>query len=169
LPRPPASPDEKTVKKEPGIGILFLALAVLSVRTGSSQQIVVGGSLSKTFSNADLVGGAGTDFENQWENSADELYLDIDGESSSWTISVSKTNGPWNPHLSVSIKRIDNGLENNPTLAGGMSYLPLFDMSQIFYTGTGSASQVRHRFRLSGLSVQVPPGNYYTTVMFTIM
>lgn len=120
---------------------------------------VFGAPWPATFGSAQLLAGAGTDFD---DPVASDVLIAV--------LSISNTGGgPWNlkvaldgglpqlpPGLAISLKR--GGGSGEVGLSDGLAYRALTNDLQTFFSGAGDYDSVEILLRLDGLTVQVPPG-----------
>ena len=57
----------------------------------------------------------------------------------------------------------------NGTITGGASYVELTSVDTDLFTGSGDRISVAVQYKLTGVSVQVSPDIYNTSIIFTIV
>ena len=117
-----------------------------------------------------LMGGAGTDLIDMYESNSDATLLDIrfPKKDELWRFDVRKSDTTWFSDLSLYIRRTGSG-SGSGSISGGNSYIEILDMDREFFSGNGHLNNIPLQYKLSGVSVQVPPGTYSTTVIFTLV
>ena len=151
---------------------LLLRLVLSAALAGSlgAISITVSGSWSATIDVSSLQGGAGSDLVPSVESPLNGTALSVkQSRQQSWQITVRKIDGTWFPALALAVERTSNGSGGSGTVTGGTAYLNVTSVEQVLFTGRGNRSNIDLRFRLSGLSVNVPPSTYSTTVVYTIV
>jgi hypothetical protein len=149
--------------------LLRLVLAAAVAGSLSAISISVSGSWSTVIDVSDLQGGAGTNLVPSQESPLNGSSLTVSQASGlNWQVSVRKIDGTWPSGLGLAVERTSNG-SGSGSIAGGTAYLTVTSTDQSFFTGRGNRSTVYLRFQLSGLSVNIPPSTYSTTVIYTVV
>ena len=89
------------------------------------------------------------------------------GNSNPWRINVRKSDGSWNSQFSLEIERTSDG-SGNGTITPDPGFIQVTDTDSVFITGTGNRRDMNCLYRLSNITLLVPPGNYSTTIIFTL-
>ena len=152
------------MKKLLGVVVLF-ALFVSHAEAGT-LDISASGGWTMTVNASDLTSGAGSNIKDK-ESGSGATLLTISGTGFVWKVNVSRSDTSWNGNLTLYLKRTSDGTGSG-FVAGGTSYIPIGTTSSQFFTGSGSKSNIAVQYKL-GSSVSVPPGNYSTTVTFTVV
>lgn len=132
---------------------------------------LAGGSWGPTIGAGNLTAGAGSNLSTTYTSSADLLSLTISGatgDADNWRVDVHRNDAVWNPGLTVSVKRTSDGLGPG-FISGGDVFLPVDATDSSFFTGAGNRSDISVQYRLGGVSLQVPPNTYSTTIVFTVV
>ena len=129
-------------------------------------SITATGSWSQTIDASNLTGGAGTDLNSTYYSAYDAVKINISA-TANWEVAVKKINGNWHSSLLLSVKRSSDGTGAG-SISGGTAYLEVTDIDQSFFSGNKSRNNVCVQFRLTGVSIQVPPGVYTATVYYTV-
>jgi hypothetical protein len=149
--------------------LLRLVLAAAAAGSLGAISITVSGSWSVVIDASDLQGGPGTDLVSTQESPLNGSALSVSQASGlNWQVTVRRIDGTWPSGLSLSAKRTSNGTGTG-SISGGTTYLNLTTIDQSFFTGRGNRSTVYLRFQLSGLSVNIPPSAYSTTIVYTVV
>ncbi len=81
---------------------------------------------------------------------------------------VRRSDTLWHGNLVLSVRRTGNGSGSRAPI-GGETYQAVSLADTTFYSGAGNHANVPVQFMISGVSVQVPPNSYSTTVTFTVV
>jgi hypothetical protein len=128
-------------------------------------------SISATGSWNETIGSpppaAGSDLPNTCESASNAISINITSTSGNWGLTVRKIDSKWHDNLHLYIKRASNGTGTG-TISGGSSYQEVTDIYQNFFSGNSDRNNVSVQFELTGVSIQVPPDTYTTTVYYTV-
>ena len=130
-------------------------------------SITATGSWSETIDASDLQAGAGSDLISTYESAADTVSIDITATSGNWGLDVKKIDTNWHSNLHLHVKRTSDGTGSG-TISGGDSYQEVTDIDQSFFSGNSDRSNVNVQLKLTGVSIQVPPDTYTTTIYYTV-
>jgi len=130
-------------------------------------SITATGNWSETIDASDLTAGAGSNLIDTYQSAADAVSMDIAATSGNWKLDVKKINSNWHDNLHLYIQRTSDGTGPG-SISGGDSYLEVTDIDITFFSGNGDRSNVNVRLKLTGVSVQVPPGVYTAAVYYTV-
>jgi hypothetical protein len=150
---------------------VLLRLVLFAALAGGlgAINLTVSGSWSAAIDVSNLQGGAGSDLIPSLESPLNVSTLSVSQASGqNWQVSVRKIDGTWPAGLAMAVKRTSNGTGSG-TIAGGTAYLNVTSVDQTFFTGYGGHSTIYLCFQLSGLSVQIPPSAYSTTLVYTVV
>jgi len=152
------------------LGLLLLALLILSIRIDAHINIYLYGSVSWTITSANLQGGAGTDLVSSYESASNAMRIDIMDalDTDTWTVNINKIDISWHDSLHLWARRTSNG-EGNGAIDGGVSYQEITNIDQIFFTGSAQRQFINVQLKVSGLSVHIPTVNYSTTIYYTVI
>jgi hypothetical protein len=151
---------------------LIAVILILASTSVDAYEIVAVGGWWRMVTSADLVGGAGTDLVSTYEGSANESVLSISGCSEPtdpWRVDVRKTDTNWHGDLALSVRRVSGGDGLGAAPSGGDTYVPVGSENAEFFWGWGDRRDICVQYRLSGMSVRIPPGIYSTTVTYTVV
>jgi hypothetical protein len=124
------------------------------------------GSWFETVSAADLSSGPGSNLVSEYTSPADQATFDV-SDANDWEVHVSRTDTSWSGNARLFIMRSSGGTGSGQ-ITGGTSFSEVTPTSQQLCTGTSGRAGVGLQFRLTGISIQIPPGNYSTTVTLTV-
>lgn len=144
----------------------LLALVICSSGICWAITIAVSGNWSETIDASDLQAGAGSDLIDTYE-STDPITIDILVTAGNWGLDVKKIDGDWHADLHLHAKRTSDGTGSG-SISGGDAYQEITGIDQGFFNGNGDRSSVNVRLKLTGVSIQVPPNVYTTTVYYTV-
>lgn len=149
-----------------------LALAALSARAPAAQaagRITVTGSWSQTINSSNLTGGAGTDLTSAYTSAGNQVLLSISNTvgTHNWNVTVRRVDAVWNSNLNLYVQRTSDGTASAGNVSGGTSYQLVTTSDQLFFTGHNNANNFAVQIQLNGVSLQVPPASYTTTLTFT--
>ena len=129
-------------------------------------------SLSRTIDVSDLQAGAGTDLNPDYYSAANAISIDVSGTTGiedQWRVDVRKVDTTWHSNLHLHTRRTSDGDASPANISGGSSYQEMSGTDQQFFTGEGDIIGIEAQLKLSGVSVQIPPNTYSTTVYFTVV
>lgn len=148
-------------------------LLSLVFATGAEAEIIVSttGDWSLSVGSSDLQSGAGSDLIADYDNAGSPGIISIagtSGDADAWRIDVRRVDLQWDSGLTLRVKRISDGLGGG-SVSGGESYLDIGLADFTFFSGLGDRSGVQVQFQLSGVSLQLPPDTYSTTIVYTVV
>lgn len=111
--------------------------------------------------------------QSEYESDPDSTIVNIINtvESSNWRVSVRASYGAGWPNdvcLSVRPTAAGQGSSESSPIGVGV-YVAVTTSDTLFFESKLDRTGVAIQYRLSGLSVSVPPGTYSTTVTFTVV
>jgi len=89
------------------------------------------------------------------------------GSSDPWNIYIRRSGGNWNSQFTLEIDRTSDG-SGNGTVSPDPGYIQVKETDSLFVLGTGNRKDMNCLYRLSNVTLIVPPGNYSTTIIFTL-
>jgi len=149
--------------------IIFGSIAI-GEKIQAQINITVTGSWSETIDASDLLAGAGSDLINTYESIADAVSISISetsGASDNWRVDVKKVDTNWDSSFYLYVKRTSDG--TGGSVSGGTAYQEITDVDESFFSGSDDVSGIDIQLKLSGVSVQIPPDSYMTTVYYTVV
>jgi len=129
------------------------------------------GSWSDTIDASDLQAGAGSNLIDTYESVAGATVLTISnttGNTDNWRVDVRRTDTAWHSNLHLYVKRTSDG-SGSGSISGGLSYIEITTIDSQFFLGAGDRSGINLKYKLTGMSVSVPPNAYSTTVTYTVV
>lgn len=147
----------------PLLCILLLSGGLWAIR------IRVSGSWAEYIDEADLQGPPGSDLISSYESASDQIEIDIRQTRSNWSVDVRKVDTNWHSGLHLYVKRTSDGSgAPGGSISSGTSYQEVTDTYQAFFSGYRQRSYINIQLRVDGVSIQIPPGTYDTTVYYTV-
>lgn len=158
---------------------ILLSLLILSFSFNARSQNISatpGWNYSVT---SGTISEAGSDYSVSPTSSTNQTLVSITGLAlfgDTYTVRVHKLDSDWNNSLSLQVIRTGAGTVSgfgSGTITGGLSYITLTNVSQVFFSGTSgflstSRNNIPIQYRISGLSVLLPVKTYTTTVVYTV-
>lgn len=153
--------------------LLLAAIPIfLSLFAGAEAiDISAVGSWNETIDDLDLVSGAGSDLKPVYESATDATTLSISGcadNNDTWRVDVKRFDSVWHSDFTLYVKRTSDGAGEGSILGGG-SYVEVKAVDGEFFSGAGDRSGISVQYKLSGMSVRVPPGTYSSTIIYTVV
>lgn len=74
-----------------------------------------------------------------------------------WQVSVKRGGGNWHDDFTLRARKSDG------------PYIPLTTEDCSFFCGQDNLNKMNIQYELSGMSVDIPPGGYWTTVIYTVV
>lgn len=92
----------------------------------------------------------------------------------SWRVDISKVDLNWDSRLRLEVRRTGTGNGTGwwffaPAISNGTVYQQIQNNATPFFQGNGVFTNIPIQYRISGLSVLIPAGNYSTTVVYTLL
>lgn len=147
----------------------FLLLALAGAARGAN--VSSNGFWTEVINASDLVAGAGSDLTSQYENSSGTTTLRIfntGGISGAWRILARRSDGTWHGNFVLSVRRTTNG-NGQGNVTGGTSYIPLTTLDTEIFSGNGNVNNISVQYKLTGMSKNVPPNTYSSSIIFTLL
>lgn len=114
-----------------------------------------------------LVTGAGSNFPAQFESLAGVTTLTITNAPGNWSLKARCVGGHGHGGVAIHVKRTSAGTGSG-TINGGTAYVELGANDAELFTGSEARSGISLQFRLTGLSPDVPPAAYFSSIVFTV-
>jgi len=145
--------------------IFIVIFFSLSRAEAGNVNIAATGGWNFTIDASDLSSGPGSDLADK-DSAPGATLLTVSATGFSWRVDVRKSDTTWNGNLTLNARRTSDGTGSG-LVFGGSSYIPIGSTNSLFFSGSGSRSNIGVQYRLNS-SVRVPPGSYSTTVIYTI-
>jgi hypothetical protein len=150
--------------------VIICALICLAAKA-QAIDITASGAWALTIGAGDLTPGAGSDLTSTYESAVDEVLITISNTAAvddNWRVDVMRTDGTWHGDFALYVQRTGSGTGSG-SISGGLAYQEVGTTDAAFYSGAGDRTGVPIQLKLTGVSVQVPPNIYSTTVMYTVV
>lgn len=146
---------------------LRTTLLLLFALCGTSQaaDLTSSGDWVETITAANLVSGAGSDLQAQFESISGVSTLTISIAPGAWSLRVRVSGG--HGDVTVHVKRTSAG-SGSGSISGGTAYLALTGSDTELFSGSEDRSSVSLQFKLTGLSQNVSPATYLSSIIFTV-
>ena len=163
-----------------GIGVRTLHLIVMAIslfllapgNAWAVLNITVTGSWTETIDKDDLAGGPGSGLTGTYSSAQNVNLITVSGATSNkgdnWQINIKRINTAWNGSLQISARRTSGG-SGPGSVSGGEAFIQVSETDGVFFTGAGNLNGIRVQLQLTGVSLQVPPNQYSTTIQYTII
>jgi hypothetical protein len=145
--------------------ILFFIFAIGQAGAGN-VNITASGGWNFTIGPADLSAGPGSDIADK-DSAPSATLLTVSATGFNWRVDVNRSDTTWNGNLTLNVRRTSDGTGSG-IVSGGGSFIPVGLINSLFFSGSGSRSNMGVQYRQKS-SVKVPPGSYSTTVIYTIV
>ena len=147
-------------------------MAVVGLLPGAlcAITLTVSGSWDLSIDATDLAGGAGSDLIDTYESDPAAVSLTIldIAPAVPWRIDIRKVDLYWPAAFSPYARRTSSGTGSG-SVAGGDSYQIITDSDSAFFSGIGDRTDISIQLKLTGVTIQVPPDSYTTTVQYTVV
>jgi hypothetical protein len=147
--------------------ICFLFLFIKAEATDISAT----GGWTQTINASNLVSGAGSNLIATYQSATNATTLTISNPTSPtgrWVVNVNRTDTKWLGVFTLYVKRTSNGTGSG-SITGGSSYIIINTTSTQFFSGRRARSGINLQYELTGMSINVSPSTYSTTVTFTVV
>ncbi len=85
-----------------------------------------------------------------------------------WQLNAKRSDSLWDGDYSIFIKRTSD--ETGPgTISGGSAYVELSTFDTQIFTGTDNRSDISIQYKLTGMSKNISPDTYITSVIVTVI
>lgn len=145
---------------------IVAAVCLLANFPALAGDITATGGWTDTVDSADLQSGAGSDLTASYESAADATGLDITA-AADFRVDIRRNVGTWDAGLTLYARRTSAG-SGSGAVSGGTTYQELTTTDLEFFTGDQNRTGVEVQYQIGGMSVDISPDTYQTTVSFTI-
>jgi len=153
---------------------LILTLIILSdygAGSAAAMDIMGSGMWSPTIGASDLTAGAGSNLTGSYQSNSDQVLISISntmGYDDNWRVDVRRSDTNWHSNFVLSVRRTGDGTGGG-LIAGGGSYQSVGISDGAFFSGAGDRSDITIQLEISGVSIQIPPATYSTSIIFTVV
>jgi len=150
--------------------VLFFLVFIVTISCWAINIIVIG-SWTQDIDTTHLQGPAGSDLTAVFESAANQISISIEDTNRQFQVDVRRLDSNWNPDLHLYIRRISDAAWGHPRrwVSGGTTYQEIMVASQYFFNGYRYNGGIDVQLKLEGVSIQVPPGIYQTSVIYTVI
>lgn len=165
-------PRSSSVGRVPGL-LALLLVSSMGAAIGE-PGIVVQGQWSKTINESNLKSGPGSGLKANYASSSSALDIRIAGVGNnpanpdSWRVDVRRSDTNWHANLRLLARRTADGTGNG-SVSGGTAYQEVTTTDQSFFTGTNRRRNIKAQAKVAGVSLQIPPDTYTTSLVLTIV
>ena len=159
------------IKEAAFFAFVTVAFLILSGPSACAVDIYATGGCNFIIDSSCLVGGAGSDLMKSFESKLDATVINITGTGGSgdaWQVRVRKSGVSKLHGVTLYVKRTGNG-SGSGTVSGGSSYVAVETSDTDFFEGSGDRTDITVQYKVSGISIKIPPGTYSTVVTFTVV
>ncbi|MCL6590271.1 MAG: hypothetical protein K6U80_09990 [Firmicutes bacterium] len=158
-------------------GIVLLTVLIFNYLTNAKAAIRLTSSSSGwtlPVDSSNLISGAGSDLTSVYLSPVNATVLTVrncKNNADNWRIDVSRSDTIWDSaNLALAVLRTSDGTYTpGATISGGTDFVPVSATATTFFRGSGNHSNITVQYQLTGMSVEIAPNNYKTTVTFTIV
>lgn len=116
---------------------------------------------------ANLVSGAGSDLQSQFESVSGVTSLTISNAPGAWKLQARLGGSGGHGDVTILVKRSSGG-SGLGSISGGTAYMALSGSDAELFSGTEDRGNISLQFKLTGLSRSVSPATYLSSIIFTI-
>jgi len=155
--------------------ILLIGILLLLLPEAEAIDINATGGWTETIDAADLTAGAGSDLTTTYTSATNATLITIincTGSTDNWRVDVRRLDINWSASFTLRVRRTNTGTAGSgggSCCTGGGSFMNITTTDQTFFSGRGNRNNVACRYRLLGMSINIPPATYSTTVIYTIV
>ena len=132
-----------------------------------SGDIVATGGWSRNIDSSDLVSGAGSDLTGTYESATNATSLDLTAVAD-YRVDVRRTDGTWSGDLTLYVRRTSAGAGAG-SISGGLTYQAVPTSDTGLFSGNSDRTGIEIQYQVDGVSVNISPDTYSSTVTFTIV
>lgn len=142
-------------------------LLILCGHFASGADLISMGDWVETITATNLVAGAGSDLQPRFESISGVTILTISNASGAWTLRARLSGTGGHGDVSVQVKRTSTG-GGTGSIEGGTTYTDLSSLDSEIFNGTESRENISLQFKLTGISCQISPDTYLSSIIFTV-
>ncbi|MBN2373435.1 hypothetical protein JXL19_06600 [bacterium] len=147
--------------------IIIIAAAIIVLPECYAIDIDVQNDWLLTINSTNLQSGAGSDLIPNYQSDSDQISVDINNTNKNWSVSIKGSVTNWHGELACYVRRTSNGTGPG-SVSGGTAWQKVTLTDQVFFTGRRQRRNINIQCGLTGMSVQVPPGVYTGTIIYTV-
>jgi hypothetical protein len=151
--------------------IILLILCLLSMSEAEAIDIAATGGWTETVDASNLISGAGSNLTSTYTSPGNATTITLTNtknKNDNWRVNVRRVDSTWNSNLTLYVRRTSNGTGAGG-ISGGTTFIQILSSDQQFFSGSGDRNGISCQYRLTGMSINVDPGTYSTTVIYTMV
>ena len=150
--------------------LIFPCIVFVFGQAFAAVTISSTGGWNQTVGAVNLSAGAGSDLNPTYTSANNATLIDIKvtGGDNNWRVDVSKTDGTWDSNFRLYVLRTGAG-SGGGSISGGTSYIEVTAITTAFFNGSKTRSNVPVQYQLQGMSLNVSPNTYNTSVTYTVV
>lgn len=129
------------------------------------------GEWVKIVGSTELIMGAGSELRSSYMSAENATTLNINrarGKDYYWRVEVKRIDVNWPSGLTLYVRRTSDGIGYG-SISGGTTFIPISSINQIFFEGSDNRSSINCQYKLDGVSIDISPGSYITTIIYTVI
>lgn len=149
----------------------IITFLLLSFVKAEAIDISATGGWTETIDASDLTYRAGSNLNSDYESTVAVTTLTISkckGKNDNWRVDVKRIDSYWHDDTTLYVKRVSDG-DGQGSISGGLSFIKIKKTENEFFSGAGNRDNVNLQYKISDVSISISPGNYSTTVVFTVV
>lgn len=147
----------------------IITFLLLSFVRAEALDISATGGWNETVGPTDLISGAGSDLKSTYTSAEGATILNITRAWAwPWRVDVRRSDKNWPSGLTLYVRRRSDG-SGHGSISGGTAYVSISTTDQTFFNGSGNRSGINCQYQLTGMSIDISPGTYSTTIIYTII
>lgn len=162
-------PKRSTMRRAVCVLLIVGCTSVGHARQGDVTSV---GGWSLVVGATNLVAGAGSDLLGTYQSAGNQTLVTVNNtlnKNDAWRLDVRRNDILWRAGLTLSVKRTAYGSGPGVNPTGGQAYQSIGTNSTTLLSGAGNRSGIALQFQLDGVSIQLPPAIYMTTLTFTLV
>ena len=151
--------------------LTLLFMFLFSLYSEAQLSITSSGDWLEVIDSSDLISGAGSDLKSSYESAQNATVLSISGSQDpldAWHVNIRRIDSTWHNNFILYARRTSDGTGNG-SISDGTSYIIVDTTDSFFFSGSGDRSGINIQYKLEGMSIQIPPNNYSTNIVFTVV
>jgi len=150
---------------------LIIIFFLLFLPEARAIDISAAGGWNETIDATDLIAGAGSGLRSTYTSAENTTTLNITrarGKDYYWRVDIRRSDTNWPTGLTLYVRRKSDGTGYG-SISGGTAYMPISTTDQTFFNASDNRSGIDCQYQLSGMSIDISPGTYSTTIVYTVI